>query len=92
MIEKIIIFFREKYVRSFDLSKKIAGLEALPSIINGIQNFPEGVSKFAHVIVTAILDCLNESEHKVRWTSLKSLYYISKTLDDRIIEMFNMIF
>lgn len=50
------------------------------------------MDKFAPVIVQAILDCLNDSEHKIRYFSLKSLYYISKTLDDKIIRMFNQIF
>ena len=64
----------------------------MPSIVNGLSNFPEGVSRFSPLIVNAILDCLNDGEHKVRLTALKSLYYISKTLDDRIIRMFNIIF
>jgi Vacuolar 14 Fab1-binding region len=42
--------------------------------------------------VVAILDCLNDGEHKIRMTALKSLYYIAKTLDDKIIKMFNVIF
>jgi hypothetical protein len=64
----------------------------MPSIINGLITFQEGLSKFETVIVTSILDCLNDGEHKIRLTALKSLYYISKTLDDRMIMMFNTIF
>lgn len=64
----------------------------MPSIINGLNNFPEGISEFSLLIVNAILECLNDGEHKVRLTALKSLYYISKTLDERIICMFNVIF
>lgn len=64
----------------------------MPSIISGLNNFPEGISRFSLIIVNSILECLNDSEHKVRLTALKSLYYISKTLDDRIIRMFNVIF
>lgn len=64
----------------------------MPSIVNGLNNFPEGVSRFSILIVNAILECLNDGEHKVRLTALKSLYYIAKTLDDRIIRMFNVIF
>ena len=64
----------------------------MPSIISGLNNFPEGITRFSLVIVGAILDSLNDGEHKVRLTALKSLYYIAKTLDDRIIRMFNLIF
>ena len=64
----------------------------MPSIINGLKNFPEGTSKFAPIVVSATLGCLNESEHKVRMTALKSLYYITKTLDEKVICMFNIIF
>lgn len=31
----------------------------MPSVINGLKNCPEGVTKFAQPIVVAILDCLN---------------------------------
>jgi vacuole morphology and inheritance protein 14 len=64
----------------------------MPSLINGLKNFPEGLSKFAEVIVRGILDCLDDNENKIRMTALKSLYYIAKTLDDKIIRMFNIIF
>ena len=64
----------------------------MPSLINGLKNCPEGIVKFAQPIVVTILDCLNDSEHKVRLAALKSLYYIAKTLDDKIIKMFNLIF
>lgn len=64
----------------------------MPSLINGLKNCPEGINKFAQPIVAATLDCLGDGEHKIRMTALKSLYYIAKTLDDKIIKMFNMIF
>jgi hypothetical protein len=91
-IDKILAFFRDKYLKSYDLTRKIAGLEIMPSLINGLKNCPEGVTKFALPIVTSILDCLNDGEHKIRMTALKSLYYIAKTLDDKVIPMFNLIF
>lgn len=64
----------------------------MPSLIYGLKNCPEGIAKFAQPIVTATLDCLGDGEHKVRMTALKSLYYIAKALDDKIIKMFNQIF
>lgn len=91
-IDKILAFFRDKYLKSYDLTRKIAGLEIMPSLVNGLKNCPEGVGKFALPIVMATLDCLNDGEHKIRMTALKSLYYIAKTLDDKIIPMFNVIF
>jgi len=30
-------------------------------IINGMRDFPDGINKFANLIVYAILDCLNDS-------------------------------
>ncbi len=91
-IDKLIQLFTEKYLKSYDLYKKISGLEVMPSIINGLNNFPEGISRFSIIIVNSILDCFTDGEHKIRLTALKSLYYIAKTLDDRIIRMFNVIF
>jgi hypothetical protein len=91
-IDKIVQLFIEKYLNSYDIYKKIAGLEVMPSIIKGLNNFPEGISRFSLLIITAILDLLNDGEHKIRLTALKSLYYIAKILDDRIIRMFNLIF
>jgi hypothetical protein len=91
-IDKIVAFFRDKYLKSYDLTRKIAGLEIMPSLVNGLKNCPEGIAKFAQPIVAATLDCLNDGEHKIRMTALKSLYYIAKTLDDKIIKMFNLIF
>lgn len=64
----------------------------MPSLINGLKNCPEGVAKFALPIVNVTLDCLNDTEQKIRMTALKSLYYIAKTLDDKVIPMFNVIF
>lgn len=64
----------------------------MPSLVSGLKNCPQGINKFAQTIVVAILDCLNDGEHKIRMTALKSLYYIAKTLDDKIIRMFNIIF
>lgn len=91
-IDKIIQLFTEKYLKSYDINKKTSGLEVMPSIVNGLSHFAEGLARFSLAIVSSILDCLNDSEHKIRLTALKSLYYISKTLDDRIIRMFNLIF
>lgn len=31
---------KDKYIKSIDLNKKIAGLEAMPGIINGLKNCP----------------------------------------------------
>ena len=50
------------------------------------------MDKFASLIIEIILESLNESEHKVRYTALKSLYYICQALDDKILKMFNRIF
>ena len=85
-------FFRDKYLKSYDINRKIAGLETMPSLIYGLKNCPEGIVKFAQPIVTATLECLGDGEHKLRMTALKSLYYIAKALDDKIIKMFNQIF
>jgi len=60
-IDKIIIYFKEKYLKSYDLNKKLAGLEVMPSLIYGLKNFPEGIAKFAELIVRAILDCLDDN-------------------------------
>ena len=64
----------------------------MPFIVNGIKNYTEVVDKFASLIIEIILESLNESEHKVRYTALKSLYYICQALDDKILKMFNRIF
>lgn len=37
-IEKIINYFRDRYIKTSDLNKKRSGLEAQPYIINGIKN------------------------------------------------------
>lgn len=39
-IDKILAFFRDKYLKSYDLTRKIAGLEIMPSLINGLKNCP----------------------------------------------------
>ncbi len=79
-------------MRSSDSSKKKAGIEALPYIILGIQNHYDCIQKFSKTIVTACLKCLDDPENKIRFTTLKSLYYIAKALEDRILKMFNQIF
>lgn len=33
----------------------------MPSIINGLNNFPEGISRFSLIIINSILECLNDS-------------------------------
>lgn len=59
-IDKIVAFFRDKYLKSYDINRKIAGLETMPSLIYGLKNCPEGIAKFAQPIVTATLDCLGD--------------------------------
>ena len=57
-IEKMILFFRDKYVKSSDFNKKKSGLEALPFIINGIKINNEAVEKLGGIIIDIILDLL----------------------------------
>ena len=45
-IDKIINFFKEKYIKSTDLVKKRAGIESLPSIVNGYKNYNDCINKF----------------------------------------------
>ena len=67
-------------------------MEVLPSIINGIKNYPDAVDKLSGLIIDIILTSLNETEHKIRYTALKSLYNICRALDDKILKMFKKIF
>ena len=91
-IDKIINFFKEKYIKSNDLVKKRAGIESLPSIINGYKNYDDCITKFTETIIKILLATLNDSEHKIRYMVLKSLFYISKSLDEKIVKYFNQIF
>jgi hypothetical protein len=75
-----------------DFNKKKAGLEALTAITFGIKANAEAVDKLAEPIVDIILETLNEQEHKVRYTALKSLYFICQALEEKILKMFNKIF
>jgi hypothetical protein len=45
-LEKIINFFKEKYVKSNDVAKRKAGIESLPSIVNGYKNYNDCITKF----------------------------------------------
>lgn len=80
-IDKIINFFKEKYVKSNDPNKKRPGIECLPSIVMGYKNYNDCINKFTESIIKILLSCLNDSDNRTRYVVLKSLFYISKALD-----------
>ena len=52
----------------------------MPFIVNGIKNNSEAVEKLAGIVIDIILELLYDNDHKVRYTALKSLYYICQSL------------
>jgi len=47
----------------------------------GYKNYNDCINKFTESIIKILLICLNDSEHKIRYMVLKSLFYISKSLE-----------
>lgn len=60
-IQLIIDLFRQKYIKSSDLNRKIVGLESMVTILNAIQYNKNIQAKFESVIIGNILQCLMDN-------------------------------
>ena len=54
--------------------------------------YTDCINKFTQTIIKILLSSLNDNQPKIRYMILKSLFYISKSLDDKIVKYFNQIF
>jgi hypothetical protein len=64
----------------------------MPHILHAVSNSPLSLNAYSFVICNIILESLSESENKVRWAALKSLYYVADYLKEKMMPLFNLIF
>jgi vacuole morphology and inheritance protein 14 len=67
-------------------------LEALTWIAQGLKGSPEEAGRFIEGVVRPVIECFSDSDQKIKYTAIKSLYYICKFLEEVIVRMFNVIF
>lgn len=62
------------------------------AIANGFKNYDDEAARFIHRLVPPILDCFNDTEQKIRFNSIKSLFFICKAMENAVMLVFNDIF
>jgi len=91
-IEKILNFFQDNYLRSATVANKKTGIEVFVSIVNGFKNHSEEAARLVHRMVLPIVECFNDTEQRIRYNAIKSLYYMCKELQGICMLVFNDVF
>lgn len=91
-VERIISEFSDRFIRSQNSHHRRCGLEALTWIAQGLKGSPDEAGRLIESVVRPVVECFSDSDQKIKYTAIKSLYYICKFLEEVIVKIFNVIF
>lgn len=91
-VQNIAELFRQKYLKSSDINRKVIGLQVMMTILSTIQNNPKIAAKCEQPIVAIILECLIDNEAKVRALTFEKIFEIIQLFKEDCMRFFNQIF